>query len=134
VIVLVVEFMFLALVALLVMGLVRRTQRRRAAKIRSGEQVGVPCMLKWPSQGPRWRAGRLVIGSEPLIWKPVLGKQTITLPADLHRTGTRSPSLREAMSVNPLSRIVECGSSGGEVWIAVMPGDLPHVTDSVRAG
>jgi hypothetical protein len=39
----------------------------------------------------------------------------------------RSPSLREAVALNPRCRIVECDSPDGEVLFAVMPQELDHV-------
>lgn len=101
----------------------------------AGEPAGVPCMLKWPARATRWRPGRLVTGGAgPLVWKPSWGKQEAALPAGLRRTGMRSPSLREAVALNPRSRIVECGSSDGEVLIAVMPEELEHVIKALESG
>ncbi|MCX5396125.1 hypothetical protein [Streptomyces sp. NBC_00102] len=113
--------------AALVGRLMRRKQQQRSTAIAAGEPAGVPCRLKWSAQGSRWRAGRLLISPGPLVWKPSLGSQEIVLPADLRQAGLRSPSLREAVSVNPGSRIMECDSSGGKVLIAVMPVELDHV-------
>ncbi|MGW4271483.1 hypothetical protein ACWEGQ_03780 [Streptomyces seoulensis] len=90
-------------------------------------------MLKWSAQGSRWRAGRLLIGPGLLAWKPSFGKQEAVLPADLRQAGVRSPSLREAVAFNPGSRIVECGSSDGEVLIAVMPEELDHVIKALES-
>ncbi|MEU6453393.1 hypothetical protein [Streptomyces sp. NPDC047065] len=114
-------------VAGLVAWLMRRKRQQRATAIAAGQAAGVPCMLKWSVQGSRWRAGRLLIGAGPFVWKPSLGKREAVLPVDLCRVGVRSPSLREAVAVNPGSRIVECESSDGEVLIAVMPPELEHV-------
>ncbi|MFJ3581722.1 hypothetical protein ACIPPS_05720 [Streptomyces sp. NPDC090127] len=90
-------------------------------------------MLKWPTQGSRWRAGHLLIGDGPLVWKPSFGKREAVLPADLCQAGVRSPSLRETVAVNPGSRIVECDSSVGEVLIAVMPLELDHVIKALES-
>ncbi|WP_315904329.1 hypothetical protein [Streptomyces sp. ASQP_92] len=90
-------------------------------------------MLRWSAQGSRWKAGRLLIGAGALAWKPSLGKQETVLPADLCQAGVRSPSLREAVAVNPGSRIVECDSSDGEVLIAVMPPELDHVIKALES-
>ncbi|MFE1237289.1 AbrB/MazE/SpoVT family DNA-binding domain-containing protein [Streptomyces tendae] len=122
-----IELVLGAVAAVLVGWLMRRKRQRRSTAIAAGEQAGVPCMLKWSAQGSRWRAGRVLIGAGPLVWKPSFGKQKAALPAGLRRAGVRSPSLREAVSLNPRSRIVECESSDGEVLIAVMPEELDHV-------
>lgn len=110
----------------------RRKQQQRSTAVAAGEPAGVPCMLKWSAQGSRWRAGRLLVGAGPLVWKPSFGKQEAVLPADLCQAGVRSPSLREAVTVNPGSRIVECDSSDGEVLIAVMPPELDHVIKALE--
>ncbi|TXS50124.1 hypothetical protein EAO77_27835 [Streptomyces sp. t39] len=104
----------------------RRKHQQRSTAMAAGEVAGVPCMLKWPAQVSRWRAGRLLAGANPLIWKSTFGNQA-TLPADLRKVGVRSPSLREAVAVNPGCRVVECNSSDGEVLIAVMPSELALV-------
>ncbi|WP_399895316.1 hypothetical protein ACGH7X_39150 [Streptomyces sp. BBFR51] len=62
-----------------------------------------------------------------------MGKQEAALPADLCQAGVRSPSLGEAVAVNPGSRIVECESSDGEVLIAVMPEELHHVIKALES-
>ncbi|MFE2536699.1 hypothetical protein [Streptomyces sp. NPDC059371] len=62
-----------------------------------------------------------------------MAKQEAVLPADLCRAGVRSPSLREAVAVNPGSRIVECESPAGEVLIAVMPPELDHVIKALES-
>ncbi|WP_225802692.1 hypothetical protein [Streptomyces sp. NK15101] len=121
------ELVFFVAAAALVGWMMSRKQRQRSTATADGEPAGVPCMLKWSAQGSRWRAGRLLIGAGPLVWKPSLGRREAALPADLRQTGVRSPSLREAVAINPGSRIVECESSDGQVLIAVMPGDLDHV-------
>ncbi|MEU2241311.1 hypothetical protein ABZ572_18130 [Streptomyces sp. NPDC018338] len=128
-----IELAFLAALAALVGWLVNRKRQQRSTAIAAGEVAGVPCMLKWAAQGSRWRAGRLLIGAGPPAWKPSRGKAEVTLPADLRRTGTRSPSVREGMSINPGSRIVECASSGEAVLIAVMPEDLDHVIKALES-
>ncbi|MFF2524236.1 hypothetical protein ACFVTW_19375, partial [Streptomyces liangshanensis] len=54
--------------------------------------------------------------------------QALALPADLRHTGTRPPSVREGLSVNPGSRILECESAtDGPLLIAVMPDEVAHV-------
>lgn len=110
----------------------RRKRQQRAATLAAGKSAGVPCMIKWSAQGSRWRAGRLLIGADPLVWKPSFGKQAVVLPADLCQTAVRSPSLREAVTINPGSRIVECDSSDGEILIAVMPPEVDHVIKALK--
>ncbi|MGX1509012.1 AbrB/MazE/SpoVT family DNA-binding domain-containing protein [Streptomyces collinus] len=76
----------------------------------------------------------MLIGAGPLVWKPSFGKQNAALPAGLRRTGMRSPSWREAVALNPRSRIVECESSDGEVvLIAVVPEELDHVIKALES-
>ncbi|MFG3111454.1 AbrB/MazE/SpoVT family DNA-binding domain-containing protein [Streptomyces tendae] len=129
-----IELVLGAVAAALVGWLMRRKRQQRSTAIAAGEQTGVPCLLKWPAQGSRWRAGRVLIGAGPLVWKPSFGKQEAALPAGLRRTGMRSPSLREAVSLNPRSRIVECESSDGEVvLIAVVPEELDHVIKALES-
>ena len=106
----------------------RRKRRQRSDAVAAGEPAGVPCMLKWAAQGARWRAGRLLVpGAGPLVWTPSLRKSETELPAGLRRAEVRAPSVREALAINPGSRIVRCESSDGEVLIAVMPDDLATV-------
>ncbi|MFE3516104.1 hypothetical protein [Streptomyces sp. NPDC059166] len=119
--------------AALIGWLMRRRQQQRSTAIADGKPAGVPCMLKWSAQGSRWRAGRLLISAGPLVWKPSFGTQEAVLPADLCRAGVRSPSLREAVAVNPGSRIVVCDSSDGEVLIAVMPPELDHMIKALES-
>lgn len=102
-----------AVAAALAGWLMRHKRQQRSTAIAAGEPTGVPCMLKWSAQGSRWKAGRLLIGAGPPVWKPSFGKPEAVLPTDLRQDAVRSPSLREAVAVNPGSRIVECESSGG---------------------
>lgn len=74
-----------------------------------------------------------MIGPGPLVWKASLGKQEAALPTDLRQMGVRSPSLREAVSLNPRSRIVDCESSGGPILIAVQPEELDHVIEALAS-
>lgn len=120
--------------AVLVGWLVRRKRRRRADAVAGGESVGVPCMVRWPGRRARWKAGRLVVGGVgPLVWKPAFGSREVALPGGLRRAGVRTPSLREAVSINPGSRIVRCVSSDGEILIAVMPEDLDRVIKALES-
>ncbi|MFI8823862.1 hypothetical protein [Streptomyces sp. NPDC053431] len=129
-----IDIAFFAVLAALVAWLVGRKRRQRSTATAAGEPAGVPCMLKWSAQGSRWRAGRLRTGgADPLVWKPSFGKREVALPAGLRRTEVRSPSLREAVAINPQSRIVACESSEGELLIAVMPEDLDRVIKALES-
>ncbi|WP_435973315.1 hypothetical protein [Streptomyces sp. Qhu_M48] len=119
--------------AALVGRLMNRKRRQRSDALAAGEVAGVPCMLKWSAQGSRWRPGRLLIGAGPPVWKASWGRREAALPADLRRTGTRSPSVREGISINPGSRIVEYASSGGTVLIAVMPDEVDQVVKALES-
>ncbi|MER5965870.1 hypothetical protein [Streptomyces sp. NPDC002057] len=121
-----------AVAAALVGRLMIRKRRQRSAALAAGEAAGVPCMLKWAAQGSRWRAGRLLIGAGPPVWRASWGRREAALPADLRRTGTRPPSVREGISINPGSRIVEYASSGGTVLIAVMPDEVDQVVKALE--
>lgn len=128
------ELVFFAAVAALVGWLVRSGQRRRSAAFAPGEVVAVPGLLKGPGRGARWRAGRLVIGAEPPVWRPSRGGQELALPADLRPTGTRPPTLREAVRFNPRARVVACESAEGPVLIAVLPEELEQVLGALERG
>jgi hypothetical protein len=91
-------------------------------------------MVKWAGLGSRWKVGRLLLtGADPLLRTSFPGRREVALPPGLRRTGVRAPSVREGLTINPRSRIVECRSAEGEVLIAVMPEDLEQVTEAVRA-
>ncbi|MFI9293188.1 hypothetical protein [Streptomyces gardneri] len=133
-----IELLFFAAVAALVGWLMERKRRQRStaaavAAVAAGEAAGVPCMVKWSALGSRWRAGRLVIGAGPPVWRASWGRRELALPSDLRRTGVRSPSAREGMSINPGSRILEYASSGGVVLVAVMPDDLDLVGKALES-
>ncbi|MGH1553862.1 hypothetical protein ACRAWF_23420 [Streptomyces sp. L7] len=103
----------------------RRVRLRRA--VTSGR--GPVCMLKWPERDDRWRPGRLSKGADgPLMWTPAPRGPEVTLPAELRRTGTRKPFWREAVAVNPRSRILEYQAAGEALLIAVLPDDLDALT------
>ncbi|MGC5343040.1 hypothetical protein [Streptomyces sp. DT171] len=110
----------------------RQASRRRGAQGMGAAPVGIPCMLKWEARSARWRTGRLVAGEAgSLTWIPSWGKREVALPAELRRTGARAPSVREGMSFNPRSRIVECASPEGDVLIAVMPEELTRLAQAL---
>ncbi|WP_228389780.1 hypothetical protein [Streptomyces smaragdinus] len=44
----------------------------------------------------------------------------------------RSPSWREALRINARNTIVECASNDGDVWLAVMPNELEHLTTALN--
>ncbi|CAM5643725.1 EGFR-like transmembrane domain-containing protein [Streptomyces parvulus] len=130
-----IELAFLAIVAAFVGWLMRRKRQHRSTATTAGEPVGLPCMLKRPAQGSRWKAGRLLIdGAGPLAWEAAWGRRTTVLPTGLRQTGLRPPSPREAMAVNPRSAIVECESPEGQVLIAVMPEELDAATKALATG
>ncbi|MFJ9825457.1 hypothetical protein ACIRSU_13970 [Streptomyces sp. NPDC101160] len=129
-----IELIFLAAFAALVGWLVNRKQRRRSDAFAAGEVVAVPGLLKGPGQGARWRAGRLVIGAEPPVWRPSRGGPELALPADLRPAGTRPPTLREAIRFNPRARVVACESAAGPVLIAVLPEELERVLGALERG
>ncbi|SBT88989.1 hypothetical protein GA0115233_100639 [Streptomyces sp. DI166] len=129
----VIELAMCVAAAGLVGWLVRRKRQQRSTATAAGEPAGLPCMLRWSAQGARWRPGRLLIGEAgPLVWQPSWGKREAALPAGLRQTGLRSPTMREAMGLNPRSRIVECESSEGEVLVAVMPEDLDELIKALE--
>ncbi|MEU0368744.1 hypothetical protein ABZ070_00495 [Streptomyces sp. NPDC006283] len=126
-----IEVLAAAAAAALVGRLVLRRRRQRAALVDAGEEAGIPCMLKRSTGGSRWRPGRLLIGTGPLAWQASWGGRRSALPAGLRRTGVRAPSMREALGINPGSRIVECEAADEVILIAVMPQELDHVLKAV---
>ncbi|WP_370415057.1 hypothetical protein [Streptomyces fradiae] len=125
------ELLFFLPFVLLVGWLVRGGQRRRAAALADGGTAAVPVLLR---QGSRWRPGRLVIGARPLVWRPFARGGEVVLPAELRVTGTRRPTVREAVRLNPLARIVACESAAGPVLLAVMPEELEPVLGALERG
>ncbi|MEV0906966.1 hypothetical protein [Streptomyces hokutonensis] len=124
--------MVVALVVLVLGGLVtdritRRVRLRRA--VTSGR--GPVCMLKWPERDGRWRPGRLSKGADgQLTWTPAPRGAEVALPAELRRTGSRKPSWwREAMAVNPSSRILEYEAAGEPLLIAVFVDDFEAMAE-----
>lgn len=125
------ELLFFLPLALLVAWLVRGGQRRRAAALADGGAAAVPVMLR---QGSRWRAGRLLIGAEPLVWRPFARGGEIVLPVGLRVVGTRPATVREAVRLNPRARIVACESADGPVLFAVLPEELEPVLGALERG
>ncbi|MGW9450945.1 hypothetical protein [Streptomyces sp. NPDC055632] len=112
----------------LVTWLFRRKVRQRAEDAGRGDEIAVPCMLRHPAREGRWLRGRMRVGPAGMTWDPgSRAGAAVSLPAELRRTGLRAPSLREAMTINGASRIVECASPEGTVLIAVMPYEVEHV-------
>ncbi|MFB7027479.1 MULTISPECIES: hypothetical protein [unclassified Streptomyces] len=112
----------------LVTWLFRRKVRQRAEGAGRGDEIAVPCMLRHPAREGRWLRGRMRVGPAGMTWDPgSRAGAAVSLPAELRRTGLRAPSLREAMTINGASRIVECASPEGTVLIAVMPYEVEHV-------
>ncbi|MFE2416092.1 hypothetical protein [Streptomyces hokutonensis] len=119
--------MVVALVVLVLGGFVtdritRSVRLRRA--LTSGR--GPVCMLKWPEREGRWRPGRLARDADGLLtWTPARRGTEVALPAELRRTGTRKPTWwREALAVNPSSRILEYVAAGEPLFIAVFANDF----------
>ncbi|MCX2181661.1 hypothetical protein KV205_14135 [Streptomyces sp. SKN60] len=125
------ELLFFLPFVLLVGWLVRGGQRRRAAALADGGTAAVPVLFR---QGSRWRQGRLVIGAQPLVWRPFARGGEVVLPAELRVVGTRRPTVREAVRLNPLARIVACESAAGPVLLAVMPEELEPVLGALERG
>ncbi|UYQ65683.1 DUF2550 domain-containing protein [Streptomyces peucetius] len=126
-----VELVLLGALASLIGWLVHRKQRQRSSGVAAGDEAGIGCMLKGGPAGARWRPGRLFVASGPLTWKASWGGRTVALPAGLRRTGLRPPSTREALGLNPRSRIVECEAGDEVILIAVMPQELDPVVKAV---
>ncbi|MEV0491687.1 hypothetical protein [Streptomyces atratus] len=127
----VIDCVVLGVVGSLVGVLIRRRHRQRSARAAAGAPTGIPCMIKRPSHGNRWRPGQLLTHATPLTWRPAYGTSTVVLPDDLHLTAVRAVSTREGLVINPGSRVVECASSDGSALIAVMPMDLEQVTGAL---
>ncbi|MFB9393318.1 hypothetical protein ACFPM3_33650 [Streptomyces coeruleoprunus] len=117
--------MSLVLVAALIGLAFRAAGRQRAARVAAGGPAGFPCMLRGP--GGRWKPGRLRTGPGPLVWKPSLGGRPVDFPEGLRHTGTRRPTVKESVVLNPRARILECTSPAGPVQLAVMPEELDAV-------
>ncbi|MGW7358568.1 hypothetical protein ACWGI0_18545 [Streptomyces sp. NPDC054802] len=126
-----VELVLLGALASLIGWLVHRKQRQRSSAPAPADEAGIACMIKGGPGGTRWRPGRLLVGAGPLAWKASWGGRTVVLPAGLRRTGLRPPSMREAMGLNPRSRIIECEAGGETVLIAVMPEELDPVVKAL---
>ncbi|MEV0741839.1 hypothetical protein AB0I51_39230 [Streptomyces sp. NPDC050549] len=126
--------MVVALVVLVLGGFVtdritRRMRPRRA--VTSGR--GPVCMLKWPEREGRWRPGRLAKGADGLLtWTPAPRGVEVALPAGLRRTRTREPTWwREALAVNPSSRILEYEAACEPLLIAVFVNDFDVMAPSL---
>ncbi|KMO94910.1 hypothetical protein [Streptomyces roseus] len=108
----------------------RHKRRERLAALTPD---GIPCMARHPAGAGRWRSGRVLTGPDGTRWVPRRG-EPVPLPAG-RATGVRAPSVKEAMAINPGSRIVACaygaGGSGGSIEIAVMPLDLRELLEAV---
>lgn len=110
--------------------LLRRKHLRRTA---AGPVPGIPGMARQPAGTGRWRPGRVHADGGAARWIPVRGE-----PAPLphgRATAVRAPSVKEAMSINPGSRIVTCtygdGGDGGTIEIAVMALDLHELLEAI---
>ncbi|MDJ0380036.1 hypothetical protein [Streptomyces sp. G-G2] len=127
-----IDVAFLAVLASVVVGfgwLLRRKHLQRMAAGPAANPVGIPGMARLPAGEGRWRMGRVCGGPEAVRWVPERGH-----PVDLsgaRATGVRTPSVREAMVINPGSRILTCAYAGGAAEIAVMALDLRELQESV---
>ncbi|MFH9327683.1 hypothetical protein ACH4KU_01665 [Streptomyces althioticus] len=107
---------------------VSRRARRRDERAARGEVIEVPCMLRHPARRGRWLRGRMAVGPSTVSWEPrTRAGAEAPVPSALRLVGTRAPSWREGLRVNPRCTIVACDSSVGAVEIAVMPHDLGHL-------
>lgn len=119
--------------------LLRRKHLRRVA---AGPVPGIPCMARQPAGAGRWRPGRVYAEQGEARWIPVRG-EPVPLPNG-RATAVRAPSVKEAMSINPGSRIVTCAygneAAGGDgpadgdaatIDIAVMALDLRDLLEAV---
>ncbi|MEV8544877.1 hypothetical protein [Streptomyces sp. NPDC051572] len=122
--------MVATLVVLVLGGFVTDWVRRRVGLRRATASGRGPlCMLKWPEREGRWWPGRLSKGPDGLLtWTPAPRGREVVLPAALRRTGTRKPFWREAVAVNPGSRILEYQAAGEALLIAVLPDDVEALT------
>ncbi|WP_211257219.1 hypothetical protein [Streptomyces megasporus] len=126
------------LVAVLVGGgtaawLLRRKGRQRAESAARGETIAVPCLVRHPVRGGRWKRGRMLVGPGSMVWRPAGGHGgPDRLPPRLRKVEVRRPTWKEALWINGGGLVIECASAEGEVWIGVMPreaGHLLHVLD-----
>ncbi|MFE2877128.1 hypothetical protein ACFXG6_22570 [Streptomyces roseus] len=109
-------------------------RRKRRERLAARTPDGIPCMARHPVGAGRWRVGRVLTGhGGGARWVPRRG-EPVPLPAG-RATGVRAPSVKEAMAINPGSRIVACtygdGGAGGSIEIAVMPLDLRELLAAV---
>ncbi|MFJ2738494.1 hypothetical protein ACIO3O_02390 [Streptomyces sp. NPDC087440] len=114
--------------------LFRRKVKQRADSAAQGNAIKVPCLLRHPSLEGRWLRGRLLIGPSGMVWEPrTKAGAAVSLPKGLRRVSVRSPSLREAVKINGGSRIVECTSPEGALFVAMMPNELDHVITALNS-
>lgn len=123
-----IEYAVLAVGAVGAGWLLRRKHRQRVA---AGPVAGIPGMARVPAGAGRWRPGRLHAGPGGAArWVPSRG-EPVTLTG-ARATALRAPSVKEAMSINPGSRIVTCAcAGGGSIEIAVMALDLRALLEAV---
>ncbi|MFJ7204008.1 hypothetical protein ACIQWR_10805 [Streptomyces sp. NPDC098789] len=120
-----IEFAFFAIVAGGAGWLLRRKHLQRVAAGPDTAPVGIPGMARLPAGRGRWRMGRVCGGPGAARWVPERGEPVALDGA--RATGVRTPSVREAMVINPGSRIVSCVYAGGSADIAVMALDLAEL-------
>lgn len=123
----------LALLGVIAFAATRYIHRKRQKDTGSAAPgvVRFSCMLKVTARTPQWLRGHLFINSasQELSWHPSPNRQDgFSLPPGLKKSGVRRPSMREAMRISPLARIVEFRSDEGDVPLAVLPDDLESLT------
>ncbi|CAM5548043.1 hypothetical protein [Streptomyces tanashiensis] len=78
-------------------------------------------MYREAGQGGRWRAGRLVLAEDGLVWKPFRGRSPVRLPDDLRVVEARRVTPREAVSLSPRAEILVCESAQREILLGILP-------------
>lgn len=122
-------------------GAGRLLRRKHLARTAADPVPGIPCMARRPAGAGRWRAGRVYADQGGgARWVPERGEPLALTAA--RATGVRAPSVKEALAINPGSRIVTCTYEGdgephvdaGAVEIAVMPLDLRELLAALGQG
>ncbi|MER5868789.1 hypothetical protein [Streptomyces sp. NPDC002044] len=105
-------------------------RRKHLRRVVAGPAAGIPCMVRNPAGAGRWRPGRVYAGQGTARCVPGRG-DPVPLPGG-RATAVRAPSVKEAMSINPGSRIVTCAyDGGGTIEIAVMALDLRELLETI---
>ncbi|MFD5915707.1 hypothetical protein ACFVYP_09920 [Kitasatospora sp. NPDC058201] len=125
-------------VALAAGWIVERRHLARARKLAGGATARVMCMVRNPPQEGRWRTGRLLIGPDGVVWRPVRGRAGARpLPTGLRKVGMRRTTWRERVRIRSDAVVVEFASEGGErgedgaLEVALMPYDVAYVVTAL---